>query len=440
MSNATQLTDHTTEATLFALLLQLVVIILAARLGGSLAVRVGQTAVVGEIVAGLLLGPSLFGQLAPGLFATAFDVAATQPLELLSQIGLILLMFQVGMAFDFLHLRERRNRQVMLAVAVASLMTPFVLGFGFGHLSAPILSPQTQPLAAALFIATAFSITALPILGRIMMDLGMTRSVIGVVAISAAAINDVVGWLLLALITALVMANFDATAFGFKILLLVLFLTVSWYLLRPLMKTVLRRLDVGHAALSVNQLGFVLAMVFGAAMVTQGLGIFAIFGGFMMGVLLHDEGRFAAAWQERISPLVAVFFLPVFFTYTGLRTDIGTLAGWQDWGWCALLVTLATLGKFGGAYIAARMAGLNHNESRILGVMMNTRALMELIVINVGYDLGVISAPLFTMLVIMAVFSTVVTSPLLRRWLPGLRLAGFEGSAAAQHASAQQQR
>lgn len=438
MSSTAQLTGHLTEATLFVLLLQLAVIVLAARLGGALALRLGQSSVVGEIIAGILLGPSLFGQLAPGLFATVFDAAAAQPLQLLSQIGLILLMFQIGMAFDFSHLRERRNRRVMLAVAAASLALPFGFGFGFGHLSAPILSPQTQPLAAALFIATAFSITALPILGRIMMEFGMTRSAIGVIAISAAAINDVIGWLLLALITTLVTANFETVAFGLKVTLVLLFLVVSWYLLRPLLKALLRRLGAGDAVLNGHQLGVVLAAVFVAAMVTHQLGIFAIFGGFMMGVLLHDERRFVAAWDERISPFVTVFFLPIFFTYTGLRTDIGGLDGWQAWGWCVLLVVLATLGKFGGAYVAARMTGLDHNQSRILGVMMNTRALMELIVINVGYDLGVISAPMFTMLVIMAVFSTVVTSPLLRRWLPDLGRGPAVASAAREHASAQQ--
>jgi len=162
----------------------------------------------------------------------------------------------------------------------------------------------------------------------------------------------------------------------------------------------------------------VLAAIFLSAMTTYQLGIFAIFGGFMMGVLLHDEHAFVSTWRKRISPFVMVFFLPIFFTYTGLRTNIGSLDSASAWAWCVLIVLLATLGKFGGAYLAARFAGLSHMGSKILGVMMNTRALMELIVINVGFDLGVISQQMFTILVIMAIFSTVITSPLLRRWLP----------------------
>ena len=292
------------------------------------------------------------------------------------------------------------------------------LGYAIGQISAPILSPDAHPLGSALFVATAFSITALPILGRIMMEFDMTRTSIGVIAISAAAINDVIGWLLLALITTLTVSQFDGPSFAWKVAMVLVFFAVSWLAVRPLMKRILHRCDARSGELTHNLLGIVLAAIFVSAMTTYQLGIFAIFGGFMMGVLLHDEHAFVTTWRKRISPFVMVFFLPIFFTYTGLRTDIGGLDSLAAWCWCVLIVALATLGKFGGAYLAARFARLSHNESKILGVMMNTRALMELIVINVGYDLGVISQQMFTILVIMAIFSTVITSPLLRRWLP----------------------
>ncbi|MDO8208112.1 MAG: cation:proton antiporter, partial [Gallionella sp.] len=188
-------------------------------------------------------------------------------------------------------------------------------------------------------------------------------------------------------------------------------------------KRILHRFDAKSGVLGNNLLGIVLAAIFLSAMTTYQLGIFAIFGGFMMGVLLHDEHTFVATWRARISPFVMVFFLPIFFTYTGLRTNIGSLNSASAWGWCVLIVSLATLGKYGGAYLAARLSGLSHTESKILGIMMNTRGLMELIVINVGYDLGVISQQMFTILVIMAIFSTVITSPLLRRWLPRIGIA-----------------
>jgi len=423
MSAAANITAHQTEALLFFTLLQLTVIVLAARIGGTLALRIGQTAAVGEIIVGILLGPSLFGLVAPEVFQYVFHSGSPLPMQILSQIGLVLLMFQIGLEFDFSHLNEKRNRKAMLWVAAASLLAPFVLGYATGHISAPILSPSAHPVASALFIATAFSITALPILGRIMMEFDMTRTPIGVIAISAAAINDVIGWLLLALITTLTLAHFDGPSFALKVGLVLLFFAASWFIVRPLMKRILHRFDARSGTLNNNLLGIVLAAIFVSAMTTYQLGIFAIFGGFMMGVLLHDEHAFVATWRKRISPFVMVFFLPIFFTYTGLRTNIGGLDSVAAWGWCVLIVALATLGKFGGAYLAARFAGLNHQEGKILGVMMNTRALMELIVINVGYDLGVISQQMFTILVIMAIFSTVITSPLLRRWLPRVGIA-----------------
>jgi Kef-type K+ transport system membrane component KefB len=418
---------HKTEALLFFTLLQLTVIVLAGRLGGVLAQRIGQSPAVGEIVVGILLGPSLFGLLAPGLFSYVFRSSAPEPMQMLSQIGLILLMFQIGLEFDFAHLRERNNRRAVQWVAAAGMAAPFLLGLGFGYWTAPFLSPGADPLGSALFVATAFSITALPILGRIMIEFKLSRQPLGVIAISAAAINDVIGWLLLALVTTLTLARFDAAAFALKVTLVAAFFLVWWFLLRPLMKWLIHRLQSGPAPvgeksgrgkLNHNLLGVILAGIFISAMTTYQLGIFAIFGGFMMGVILHDEHELIESWKERIGHFVMVFFLPIFFTYTGLRTNVGSLNTAEAWGWCALLIFLATLGKFGGSYLAARWAGLSHAESKVLGIMMNTRALMELIVINVGLDLGVISQQVFTMLVLMAIFSTVVTTPGLRRWLP----------------------
>lgn len=422
-------TVYQTESLLFFTLLQLTVIVLAGRLGGEVAHRVGQSPAVGEIIIGILLGPSLFGLLAPGLFQYVFGSIQPAPMQILSQIGLILLMFQIGLEFDFAHLIDRRHRRAVTYVAVASTVAPFTLGFGFGYLTASRLSPGIDPIVTALFIATAFSITALPILGRMMIEFKITRQPIGVIAISAAAINDVVGWLLLALVTALAMVQFSAAAFGLKVLLVAGFVLTWWFIIRPQVKGLIRISQTGpspigekagRGKLTHNLLGILLAGIFISAMTTYKLGIFAIFGGFMMGVILHDEYELIDAWKERIGHFVMVFFLPVFFTFTGLRTHVGSLDSPAAWGWCLLLVALATLGKFGGSYVAARWAGLSHQEGKVLGIMMNTRALMELIVVNVGYDLGVISHQVFTMLVLMAIFSTLITTPGLRRWLPSL--------------------
>ena len=413
---------HKTEALLFFTLLQLAIIVLAARAGGEIAVRVGQSAAVGEIIVGILLGPSLFGLLAPDIFHYVFRSSPPESMQMLSQIGLILLMFQIGMEFDFSHLNEQRNRQAVTLVAAAGLIAPFGLGLVFGYISAPSLSPQADPLGSALFIATAFSITALPILGRIMIDFRLTKHRLGVIAISAAAINDVIGWLLLALVTTLTVSHFDAGNFAGTVALIIGFMALCWWVVRPLLKALIRRHPTRNGHLPNHLMGILLAGVFLSAMATYKLGIFAIFGGFMLGVLLHDEHALVDAWKERVGHFVSVFFLPIFFTYTGLRTHIGGLDSLALWGWCALILLLATVGKFGGSYVAARLAGLNSDEAKVLGVMMNTRALMELIVINVGYDLGVISQNVFTMLVIMAIVSTVVTTPGLRRWLPRLGL------------------
>jgi Kef-type K+ transport system membrane component KefB len=377
---------------------------------------------VGEIVLGILLGPSLFGALAPDTFNWVFRSSSTEPISMLSQIGLIFLMFQIGLEFDFSHLKETRHRNAMLSIAAASMIFPFGFGFAFGELAAPILCPEANPLGTALFIGTAFSITALPILGRIMIEFGITSTSIGVIAISAAAINDVIGWVLLAMVSALSVSQFHFQDLGQVILSIVLFIAVCFFAVRPLMKVSIRHFRTQQDPLTANLMGIIIFMIFLSAMSTYKIGIFAIFGGFILGVLVHDEPEFVKAWRSKVGGFISVFFLPIFFTYTGLRTSIGSLNTIELWGWCVLLIALATAGKYGAAYFAARANKLSPVESSIIGIMMNTRALMELIVINIGLDLGVISPTVFTMLVLMAIFSTVITTPVLRRQLPKLGL------------------
>jgi Kef-type K+ transport system membrane component KefB len=408
---------HKSELLLLLTLLQLTVIVLAGRVGGTIARRYGQSAAVGEIVIGILLGPSLFGWLAPGAFDFIFHSAPPEALQTLSGLGLVLLMFQIGMEFDFTHLTDATSRAAVLRVSTACLALPFAGGFALAYVSAPGAAPPAARLDSALFVATAFSITALPTLGRILLELNLARSKVGVIAIAAAAVNDVVGWLLLALVTTLTASNFMPGRFAFKVLLVVLFALVSIKVVRPILKRAVRRSNPRDGDMSANLLGGLLLVVFAAAMVTSQIGIFAIFGGFMMGVILFDEKELVAAWRVRVGDFVTVFFLPIFFTYTGLRTSIGGLDTWADWALCLAVVAAATATKLGGAYWAARRSGFDHGGSAMLGFMMNTRGLMELIVINVGFDLGVVTAKMFTMLVIMAIVSTVITTPALRRFL-----------------------
>jgi Kef-type K+ transport system membrane component KefB len=413
------------ELLLYFTLLELAVIVIAGRLGDWVARGLGQSGVVGQILIGILLGPSLFGLISPGAFDYLFRTAPPEPMQILSSLGLVLLMFQIGMEFEFAHLTERANRRAVLSVAGICLAIPFILGVGFGYVVAPVLSPSANRLHSALFVATAFSITALPVLGRMLIELDVTHTVLAVIAVSAAAINDVVGWLLLALITAITAGDFNGGGYGLRVALVAVYALICLIAVRPLVKAGVRRANPGERGLSANLIGALLALVFLSAIATYQLGIFAVFGSFMMGVILFDERELVQAWRDTTGRFVNVFFLPIFFTYTGLRTSIGSLSSAADWAWCALTLGLACAGKFGGAYLAARLAGRTHAESTSLGYMMNTRGLMELVVLNVGYDLGVISPRMFTILVIMAVLSTAITIPALRRYLPraGIALA-----------------
>jgi Kef-type K+ transport system membrane component KefB len=408
---------HDLENLLFYTLLEIVIIIAAARLAGNLARRLGQPRAVGEIIAGLALGPSLAGALAPHIFQFVFHSVDAAPLTVMSQIGLILLMFQVGMDFDFSHLTEKRNRSAVIAVSAAGIAVPFILGLAFAKFTAATLAPGINPLTYSLFIATAFSITAVPILGRIMNEFGLNRTRLGAITISSAAINDVAGWTLLAAISAAATSGFSALEILRQCGELGVYLLGSWLLVRAMRRRIAGGVDAA-AGLSRDMMVILLVMVFVSAMLTSEIGIFAIFGGFVMGVLLHTDHELVKAWKDKVADLVTVFFLPIFFTYSGLRTDITGLNSLELWIWCGLAVLLATLGKYGGCYLGARCAGISVHESRNIAILMNTRALMELIVLNVGRDLGVIPRNVFTMMVLMAIFTTVMTAPCLRRWLP----------------------
>ena len=411
---------HHVETLLFFVLLQLILILTAARLVGAAGRWFGQPRVVGEILAGLILGPSLFGHLFPSAFDYVFKSTPPEPLSILSQIGLIFLMFQIGLDFDFSHLGTNRNRRAVLLVSVSGIALPFSLGLLLGHFSHGVLAADVHEAGYVLFMATAMSITAIPILGRIMMELDLTRTKLGAIAISAAAFDDVVGWILLALISAVATAQFSAAATFKQILWLVAYFALCWWGVRPLLRGLLDRFRVEPSRLPANLLASLLVVILASAITTYRLGIFAIFGGFMMGVLLYDRTDFVQAWKGKVADFVTVFFLPIFFTFTGLRTNVQGLDSPSLWLWCLAVIAVATLGKYGGCTVAARVAGLNPLESHCLGIMMNTRALMELVVLNVGYDLGLLPRDVFTMLVLMALFSTVVTTPLLRRWLPRL--------------------
>lgn len=406
------------ETALLHVIVQLVVIIAVARVVGNLFRRIGQPAVCGEIAAGMLLGPSLLGHVSPTVFKLVFDPAVAPVFGVLSQLGLILVMFLIGLEFDFNHLRG--NGRTAASVSIAGTIVPFTLGFMLGGVMHARLGLSGDWVDFALFIATAMSITAIPVLGRIMMELNITRTRVGSLTISAAAMNDAVGWTLLALVTAIVRSSFDLMKIAVMVVEVVVFCLVMMFVVRPLVirwaTWSMRRKD---GELSLNSMAVLLVLLFAASAVTSWIGIFALFGGFIMGAILHDQHDLYRALHRRLSDFVTAFFLPIFFTYTGLRTDMGAMTGVEPWFFCGLVLLAAVVGKFGGCATAARLNGVAPREACIIGVMMNARGLTELIVINVGYELGILPQTVFFMLVLMAVATTYMTTPVLRRLFHG---------------------
>jgi Kef-type K+ transport system membrane component KefB len=294
----------------------------------------------------------------------------------------------------------------------------------------------------ALFMATAMSITAIPVLGRIMIELNITRTRVGSLTISAAAMNDAIGWTILALITAVVRSTFDPVRLATMVAGVIAYGLIMAFAVRPLVaRWSAWTLKNNAGELSLNALAVLLVLVLVSSAVTNWIGIYSLFGGFMMGAIFYDQHALRDAIHRRLNDFVTTFFLPIFFTYTGLRTDVGSMAGGKLWLFCGLVLLAAVIGKFGGCSIAARLNGVAPREASIIGVMMNARGLTELIVINVGYELGILPKNVFFMLVIMAVATTYMTTPVLRRLFRGSEMwDSYKASAFAARQSEGQAR
>jgi len=393
--------------TLFQFLLVLAVIVIAARLMGRLFEFICQPPVVGEVIGGILLGPSLLGRVAPGLFAQLMPSSVAPFVGLHAQVGVILYMFIVGLELDASEIR--RSGHTTIAISHASIVLPFVLGCWLALAIYPRFSSSAVPFTVfALFLGVSMSITAFPVLARILTDRRMSRTRMGSVALTCAAVDDATAWCLLALVAGVARARpTDALR---TVALTVTFIGVMTTVVAPLIR---RALPSFEGSLTRQRLALVLLAVLVSAMATEAIGIHGIFGAFLFGAIVPSASRLVSELRNRLEDLVAVLFLPAFFAYTGLRTEIGLIAGWNDWLWCGLIVLVACAGKFGGTLAAARITGLSWRDASALGVLMNTRGLVELIVLNIGLDLGVISSRLFTMLVIMAIVTTVMTTPIL---------------------------
>lgn len=405
------------EEIVLRLLYQLIVILAATRVVVALARRLGQTDVSGEILAGLLLGPSCLGAIAPDLMHRLFHSSTATIFVGLAQMGLVLLMFQIGLEFEFRANLGARKRAVVV-ISVAGLVTPFFLGLATARWFWSTLPAPAPPLGGfRLFFAVAMSITAIPILGRIFMELGLSHTRVAALTIGAAAIDDVTGWLLLGVVSLVVKGALSAGWIAERVAGLAVYLALVFFVARPLARRAIGRHLARHdGKLQPGAIALILIGLFVSAAITSNLGVFAIIGGFVVGVMLHDDRAFVAEWKRQVAPTVNTLLLPIFFTYTGLRTDVGTLGSARELGICALVCLVAFVGKFGGAYIGARTVGETPRDAFTIGTCMNTRALMELIAINIGYDLGVLPRSMFTKLVIMAIVSTFMATPLIR-WL-----------------------
>ena len=428
---ATRLRHVQVETVLLPILIQLMLIIIVARCFAWISGYLKQPQAVGEIAAGLILGPSFLGRCFPETYSSIFQPVISdielQPLfattlhwifTILSQIGLVLLLFLIGLEFDFSHLKSKGKAAAM--ISFFGIAAPFSLGVGLAYLIYPIVADASIPfLGFSLFVGTAMSITALPMLGRMMMEMGITNSRIGVITISAAAVNDAMGWIILATIAAFVRGQFSIHDVAFMILSSVGFAVVVLLLAAPALRKWASKNAKNFTSMTMALL---LSLVFLCAIVTNVIGIFAIFGAFLLGAALSSETEFSQAVSAKLHDFVMVFFLPIFFTYTGLRTRVDAVDTPMLWAVCAAVIAVAIIGKFCGCGLAAKLSGFSNRESVCIGAMMNTRALMELVVINIGKDLGVIPDSVFTMLVLMALITTVMTTPLLLRFMKGTEL------------------
>lgn len=396
--------------TLMHLFLALAVIITSARALGAVFVRLRQPPVIGEVIAGLLIGPSLLGRLAPALSSYILPAPVAPFLGVLAQVGVVLYMFLVGTELDLARLRGRVHSTV--AISHASIIVPFLLGSALALLLYPRFSSRDVPFTVfALFSGVAMSVTAFPVLARILTDRGVQNSAMGTVALTCAAVDDVTAWCLLAVVVSV--ATHTSSGALLTIGLSIAYLAGMLLVVRPLLRR-FARWQQDQASLSRGVLALVCVLMLVSALITEAVGIHAVFGAFALGAMIPHDSALAASLKAKLEDVVVVFFLPAFFAYTGMRTQMGLVSGVAAWGWCICVLLTASAGKFGGSFAAARLSGLAWRDAASIGILMNTRGLVELIVLNIGLDLRVISPTLFAILVLMAVVTTVSTTPILQ--------------------------
>ncbi len=397
------------QAPLTILLLQITTILIVGRLMGMLFRKLKQPAVIGEMAAGILMGASFLGHYFPGISQFLFPAQSLGTLNLLSQVGLVLFMFIVGLELDLSLLKGKTNTAVV--ISHASIVAPFTLGVGLAYYTYSQYAPAgVQFLSYALFVGISMSITAFPVLARIIQERGLIKTNLGTIAITCAAADDVTAWCILAVVIAVVKAGSILSAV-YTILLAIVYVLLMLKVVKPLLNKHARKFS--GSKIPTQILGMYLIILIASAYLTDAIGIHALFGAFMAGIVMPSDMSFRTFFIEKIESVALFLLLPLFFVATGLRTQIGLLNSSSLWLLCGLIILIAVIAKFGVSSLAARFTGQSWKESLQVGALMNTRGLTELVVLNIGYDLGVITPAIFTMLVIMALTTTLMTGPLL---------------------------
>jgi len=401
---------HNIKSPLGLLLLQILAIIFVAKLFGSIFSKLGQQTVVGEMIAGIFLGPSIMGALFPNFSAFLFPPSSMSNLQFLSQIGLVFFMFIIGMDLDIDKLKNKAHNAVV--ISHASIIFPYFLGVLVSYFLYEEFAPANVSfLAFALFIGIAISVTAFPVLARILHERDLTRTALGAIVLTCAAADDITAWCILAAVVAIVKAGSVLSAM-FTIVLALIFVFIMLKLIRPWINSISKRYD-DEEGLNKRLVMIVFFILIASAYIAEIIGIHALFGAFLAGVIMPQRIQFKELLADKIEDISVLLLLPIFFAFTGLRTQVGLLSEGHLWMSCGLIISIAVLGKFGGSSISAKLVGYSWQDSLSIGALMNTRGLMELIVLNIGYDLGILSPPIFAIMVLMALVTTFMTGPLL---------------------------
>jgi Kef-type K+ transport system membrane component KefB len=421
---------------LFTLVLQITVILAVCRLMGSLFRKFHQPRVVGEMFAGILLGPSLLGWVSPHFSAYLFPPASLGFLNALSQVGVVIFMFLVGLGIDPKELKHQSHAAVI--VSHVSITAPFVLASLLALYLYPRLSDNSVSFTNfALFMGAAMSVTAFPVLARILIERDMMQSKLGTVAIACAAVDDVTGWCILAYIVVLIRAAHQTTSIWVTLGGILLFAVIMIYGVRFLLRG-LERTFHKYGEISENRMAFLLLLALASALCTERLGIHLLFGSFLMGAIMPKEPKFVRYVLDRFETITITLLLPLFFAFTGLRTNVGLLKGSAMWFYCGLIILVAAAGKLGGSMAAARLSGMPWREAAGLGTLMNTRGLMGLVILDIGLDIKIISPALFSMMVVMALVTTFMAVPLLDLICPDQALRTAPQKVAAPGVSLQE--